>query len=133
MNFIEKNKLILILEILLQSISLTEANEDIPLLQEIFMPRSLNENQTIKFNCDLVQGKQPVKIEWYFKNRKLENDNKYKIRGTEDSASLMIRSLSIDDLGEYFCFASNEFGNHKRHASVYVNSKLYETKFSKSI
>ena len=124
MNFTEKIKLILILEILLQSKSLTEASEDIPLLQEIFVPRSLNENQTIKLNCDIIQAKQPVKIEWYFKNRKLENDSKHKIRATEESASLMIRTLSIDDLGEYFCLASNELGNHKRYASVYMNSKL---------
>ena len=112
---------------LVSLISLVDSNDNQPLLQEIPVPKNINENQIVKLSCDLIQGKQPIKIEWYFKNRKIEDDSKYKIRVTEDFANLMIRSLSIDDLGEYFCLASNEFGNHKRYASVYVNSKFNNT------
>lgn len=92
---------------LLHQAILSEGSEELPLLQEIFVPKNLNEHQPIKLNCDLLQGKQPVRLAWLFNGKKL-ND-------------LVIRSLTIDDLGQYECVGSNEFGQHKRQASVYFN------------
>lgn len=104
---------------------LSEASEELPFLQEILVPKNLNENQPIKLNCDLLRGKQPVRLDWRFKNKKLEEDGRIKIKADEDSASLVIRSLTIDDVGEYECVGSNEFGQHKRQAIVYFNGKSF--------
>ena len=119
MNFVN---LILIQLIL---INLVFGNEDYkPLIQEILVPRNLNENQTIKLNCELVQGYLPTTIDWYLNDKKLEDDNtRIKIKKSDDSATLMIKYLSVDDNGDYYCLAANQYGEHRRHASVYVNSK----------
>lgn len=104
---------------------LSEGSEELPLLQEIFLPKTLNENQPIKLNCDLLQGKQPVRLDWHFNGKKLDEDSRIKIKTDEDSTSLVIRSLTINDLGEYECLASNEYGQHKRQALVYFNGWLF--------
>ena len=106
---------------LLHQAILSEGSEELPLLQEIFVPKNLNEHQPIKLNCDLLQGKQPVRLAWLFNGKKLNEDGRIKVKTDEDSASLVIRSLTIDDLGQYECVGSNEFGQHKRQASVYFN------------
>lgn len=121
MYSIDLTRLLLIQSVILQVVRSIERNDDRPLLQEIFVPKNLNENQTIKLNCDLVQGKQPVTFEWYFNDEKLANNDRIKVRTGDDFSNLMIRSLSIDDNGDYYCIGSNQFGNYKRHASVYVN------------
>ena len=112
--------------LLVHQVVLGEGGEELPLLQEILVPKNLNENQPIKLNCDLLQGKQPVKLDWLFNGKKLDEDSRIKIKTDEDSASLVIRSLTIDDLGEYECVGSNQLGQHKRQASVYFNGRLWK-------
>ena len=129
MNSIKLLKLILLIQLVNNLVLGNE--EDKPLIQEISIPKNLNENQTVKLSCELIQGKQPVTIDWYLNDKIIEEDNiKIKIKKSDDFATLMIKYLSIDDNGDYFCLASNQYGNHKIHASVYVNGKFKKKKFT---
>ena len=109
---------------LLQPIVANEFNENQPIIQEITIPKNLNQNQVVRLNCDLLQGVQPLNFEWYFESQKLENNNKTIIKIRDDSANLIIRSLSVEDLGTYQCVASNEYGKHSQKVSLYTNGKL---------
>ena len=130
MNSIKLLKLVLIIQLANDLVLGDE--EDKPLIQEFIVPRNLNENQTIKLSCELIQAKQPVTIDWYLNDKIIEEDNfKIKIKKSEESAVLTIKNLSVDDNGDYFCLASNKYGNHKRHASVYINSKSIKVNVNK--
>ena len=97
---------------LLQPIIGNELNENKPILQEITLPKKFNYNQVVRLNCDLVQGAQPLQFDWYFKNIKLENNNKTKIyliikfpegpasRGGLDPSKRCL-ATSAEDLGTF--------------------------------
>ena len=101
-----------------------EFNENRPIIQEIALPKNFNQNQVVRLNCALVQGTQPLNFEWYFNGQKLENNNKTTIKIRDDSADLIIRSLSVEDLGDYKCTVSNTYGEDTQKVSLYTNGKL---------
>lgn len=99
-----------------------------PMIQEIPLPKNINLNQ-IRLNCDLEQGLPPFAFEWYFNDKKLEDNNKTTIKIRDDSSVLIIKSISVDDLGEYKCVVKNDYGEDVRKVSLYVNSKFYNQTF----
>jgi len=109
---------------LLQPIIGNELNENKPILQEITLPKKFNYNQVVRLNCDLVQGAQPLKFDWYFKNIKLDNNNKTKIIIGDDSSDLIIKQLSVDDLGDYQCTVKNPYGEYSQMVSLYINGEF---------
>ena len=101
---------------------------DRPLLQEITLPKNLNENQTIKLNCDLLQGSQ-VEFVWWFNNEKLVENSRKRIKSTDEFSRLLIKSLSVDDIGRYSCVASNEFESDRKDVDVVFNGQFWFLKF----
>ena len=95
---------------------------DKPILQELLTTKNLIENQTIRIICPLIQG-ESVEFEWYKNNEKLTESNKRKIKYGEDSSELIIKSLSIDDLGDYKCVSKNKYGEDSQAVSLYFNGK----------
>ena len=94
-----------------------------PLLQEITLPKNLNENQTIKLNCDLLQGSQ-VEFIWYFNNEKLAENSRKRIKSNEETSYLVIKSLSVEDIGRYTCVAqSSEFESDRKDVDVLFNGQ----------
>lgn len=94
-------------------------------IQEIFVPKNLTLSQTVRLNCALISGEQPVVFEWYFNNRKLIENSNRKIKISEDSSDLIIKSLSIDDIGKYQCRSSNELGSDRKEVDLYFNGKSF--------
>lgn len=110
--------LILILISFLKLINSTEiSGGEIPLLQELLVPKNLAENQTIRLNCGLIKGTN-VQLEWYFNNKKLEDDLRRKIRLNSDSIDLIIKKLQIDDLGVYKCLGFNELSRDEKEINL---------------
>ena len=101
-----------------------QANNPV-VIQEVFVPKNLAQNQTVRLICALLSGEQPVSFEWYFNDRKLIENSNRKIKTGEDSSDLIIKSLSVDDIGRYQCSSSNELGSDRREVDVYFNSKLF--------
>ena len=96
--------------------------DDKPILQEILVPKNLVENQTIRLLCGIIKG-ESVEFEWYKNDKKLTEFDKRKIKYSEDSSELIIKSLSIDDLGDYKCVSKNKYGVDSQIVSLYFSGK----------
>ena len=114
--------LILIFGLLLSPFVSAESNEK-PLLQELFIPKNLAENQTIRSICSIERDESSeLTFEWFLNDQKLVTNYRRKIKINEDSSELIIKSLSIDDLGELKCTASNKYGQDNQKGLLYFNS-----------
>lgn len=94
-----------------------------PVLQEITLPRRLEENQTIRLNCDLLKGSKPIKFGWFFEDEPVRHDDRLQITYRDDMSSLMIKDLSIEHIGTYKCVARNDQGSDQQTVAVLANSK----------
>lgn len=94
-----------------------------PLLQEFWIPKNLAENKTIRLNCNLLQG-DSVSFEWFINDEQLESNEKRRIIHHQESSELVIRSLSVDDLGEYKCIGKNKHGQDVQKVSLNFDGKL---------
>lgn len=103
----------------------TQSDSGQVVIQEIFVPRNLAQNQTVRLNCALISGEQPVSFEWYFNNAKLVENSNRKIKISEDSSDLIIKSLSVDDIGKYQCRSSNELGSDRKDVDVFFNGEHF--------
>lgn len=99
-------------------------DSDKPKLQDLTIPKKLEEGEPVKLHCDLVKGKQPVLFKWQFNNKIIENDENYSIVNKEEETTLKIRNLSINHLGNYKCSVSNSYGEDERKEKLYYNGKL---------
>ena len=113
--------LILIFGLTLSPLSFADPNES-PLLQELFVPRNLVENKTVKLTCASIQG-ESVDFHWYLNDQKLDSNSRRKIVSNDGSSELVIKSLSIDDLGEIKCIGQNKFGQDIQRVSLLFNGK----------
>ena len=94
-----------------------------PILQEILVPRKLVESQIIRLNCDLIQGAKPIRFSWFFNDEPIRESERMEIETRKDASSLMIRELSVNNVGRYKCVASNDYGSDQQQTMVHVNSK----------
>lgn len=95
-----------------------------PVLQELFVPKNLAENKTVRLNCNLLQGENEngLKLEWFLNGEKIEEKlNKRKILFNGESSELVIKNLQIEDLGDYKCVGTNEYGEHNQNVTLYFN------------
>lgn len=96
-----------------------------PILLEFWTPKNLAENKTVRLTCALLQGSSAVNFEWFLNDQKIDQNNNRRIIINEESSELVIKSLSVDDLGDYTCTAKNQFGQDSQNVSLYFNSKLF--------
>lgn len=117
----------LIFNLIIFSISsvYSNANDGKPILQEILLPRNLAVNKTIRLNCNLIDGGQNVKFQWFLNDLQLKSNNRRRIILHDESSELVIKSLSIDDLGDYKCLAINSFGKDEQKVSLNFNGGSY--------
>lgn len=97
---------------------------DPPVIQEIFVSKSLNENATAKLICSLSQGEN-VQFAWYLNDRKLTESSRRKIKYNEESSDLVIKSLSVNDIGKYHCETKNAFGSDRKDVNLHFNGKSF--------
>ena len=113
--------IVLIIELLSPTISGDFINK--PLLQEILVPKSLAENKTVKLNCNLLQG-ELANFQWFLNENKIDQNNRRRIINNEESSELIIKSLSIEDLGEIKCTSINKYGQDSQKVSLLFNGKF---------
>lgn len=124
--------LVLVVGLFLSPIQPSELNEEKPVLLEISLPKKLAENQAVRLSCALLQG-HSVGFEWTFNGEKLTENARRRIIYHEDSSDLMIKSLSVDDLGDFQCIAKNSQGEDTQRVSLFFDGEcLLSEKFSSS-
>ena len=94
-----------------------------PILQEFWTPKSLAENKTVKLNCNLLQG-ELANFQWFLNENKIDQNNRRRIINNEESSELIIKSLSIEDLGEIKCTSINKYGQDSQKVSLLFNGKF---------
>ena len=105
-------------------LAIAKASDDNrPVLLEIALPKKLVENQMIRLNCDLMQGTRPIQFSWYFNDTPIKENDQLQVTYRDDMSSLMIKTLSVDQIGTYQCLAKNEYGSDQQTVAVYASSK----------
>ena len=95
-------------------------NANRPLLQEIALPKNLSENKTIRLLCSIESG-DSVEFAWHLNDQKLDPNGKRRIINHEESSELVIKSLSVDDLGTYSCLGQNKHGRDVQKVQLIFN------------
>ena len=112
---------------LLFSLVFAESN-DKPFLQEITVPKNLAENKTVKIGCHLLQG-ESVDFSWYLNQKKLEQNARRRVINHDESSELVIKLLSIDDLGEIKCVVNSKNGQDSQKGLIAFNGTLNFNQF----
>ena len=118
-----KRMLLLLFLIQLWLVEASHNEENRPVLQELFVPKKLVENQNLKLNCDLMQGAKPIRFSWFFNDEPINESERLQIETRIDASSLVIKRLSVDNIGKYRCLAANDQGSDQQTVVVHVNSK----------
>lgn len=90
-----------------------------PQVLEIAVPKNLKEGDEIRLTCDIKQGRFPIDFEWFLNNKKLESSSDLLIKNRDDESRLIIRSLSIEHIGDIRCVAINELGRDSQTANLF--------------
>lgn len=102
--------------------SSSQEDDDKPNIQDLFASSKVVESKKLFLACQAA-GKPSLQFEWFFKNQKIQPDDNVFINHLEDSSLLNIKSMSIDNAGEYTCKVSNSFGSDSKKVHLNLNSK----------
>ncbi|GAB1597543.1 obscurin-like [Argonauta hians] len=85
----------------------------------------VEEGKEAKFECRVVATPDPI-IKWMKEGKVIEPDQRIKIETVNDNTySLMISPVKLEDKGRYICWAKNEFG--EAYTEAYLNVIPAET------
>lgn len=101
-----------------------------PLIQEIYVPRQLKQAKSVRLSCGTIQGELPMMFSWFFNNVQITGGDQFQrsnfiIRTADTSSDLIIRSLSIDNIGRYSCSSSNKHGTDTQNVSIQFEGKSF--------
>jgi titin len=100
---------------------------------EFFIPLNdveLVEGGQATLQCG-VQGKHPLKIQWFKQNSEIIPQFRYKASHDviTGNCKLLITTLLEDDVGQYSCKATNDLGEAVTSAKLFIIGKIdYKTK-----
>lgn len=102
-----------------------------PLIQEIAVPRKLKQGKSVRLSCGTIQGELPMVFSWFFNNVPITGSDQFQrsnfiVRKADTNSDLVIKSLSIDNIGQYSCFGSNKHGIDVQNASILFEGNCSE-------
>lgn len=114
----------------LSSIVGFDQNErDRPVIEEIHVPK-LVEKRKVVLNCQILQGKQPIFIEWKVNgNAIISSENVFYTNSDHDLSTLTIKSLNYENIANYSCIASNSYGSDEKTVDIRFKCELLFTIF----
>lgn len=94
-----------------------------PLIQEIYVPRQLKPAKSVRLSCGTIQGEPPMVFTWSFNNVQIADKDPFQrsnfiVRTADTSSDLIIKSLSVDNIGLYSCSSSNRHGIDTQNVSI---------------
>lgn len=93
-------------------------------LDPIHGPKSIEAGETARFTCGLRRGGTDVIFLWTKNGHVLANNNRVRIMHMIDSSLLTIRETTVEDTGNYTCYAKNLFSETRETTYLSVDGKL---------
>lgn len=98
-------------------------SNNVPVLQDLYHSRQLQEGQLLKLHCDLLDGQHPIQFSWKSNDKLIKNNDDFQIIDKDDESTLKIKNLSLLHFGHYSCSARNEFGSDEKQIEIHFNGK----------
>lgn len=112
------------------------AGEGKPIIYDLVSTK-LKEGQKFSLNCILSSGDE-VQFDWFLNGKRVVPTENVYINQHEDSSMINVRSMGLEQSGEYRCLASNRLGKDERSTLVrldgnfsirFLNSKKIRRRF----
>lgn len=97
-------------------------NEEKPVIYDLVSTK-LKEGQKFSLNCILSSGDE-VSFDWFLNGKRVAPNENIYINQHEDSSMINVRSMGLDQAGEYRCLASNRFGKDERSTLIKLDGKI---------
>ena len=82
------------------------------------------EGQLAQVSCAVVNGDDPITIQWYKDHSPLIPSSKFVISDMDSKLSiLLLRSVSAEHTGSYTCSAFNPVGQSEYSSNLFVKGK----------
>ncbi|XP_077544848.1 cell adhesion molecule Dscam2-like [Haemaphysalis longicornis] len=95
--------------------------EDLPRIQPFSFPENVNLGDEASVTCVVTRGTKPLRVTWTQDGKVVPNsDRKFAKVLLDNINTLTIRSVTAEDVGNYSCTATNNFGSHTASATFTV-------------
>lgn len=98
----------------------TEEKQICPTFKEIFADRSVNFEDSTKFEC-IVYGKPTPKVKWYFNDQPVQGRD-FLVSRSGDRQVLTVPGVTHQNIGRISCIAENEAGRATCAATLTLNT-----------
>ncbi|KAH9364291.1 hypothetical protein HPB48_008471 [Haemaphysalis longicornis] len=96
-----------------------------PQIQPFVFPKNSRLNSKITISCSAHIGTEPLSFAWFKNGRELRPENKASAKMASETVSMLtIPNVSPDDVGNYTCQASNQFGTDSYTATLLLTATL---------
>lgn len=113
----------LVFFILLALLTRSSAGEGKPIIYDLVSTK-LKEGQKFSLNCILSSGDE-VQFDWFLNGKRVVPTENVYINQHEDSSMINVRSMSLEQSGEYHCVASNRLGKDDRSAIIRLDGNFW--------
>ncbi|KAH7976677.1 hypothetical protein HPB52_018022 [Rhipicephalus sanguineus] len=110
--------------------------EDQPHVQPFSFPQNVNLGEEASVACVVTRGSKPLHIIWTQDGRAVSNNYRKFVKTALDNfVTLTIRGVAAQDVGNYTCTATNDFGTDSASATLLVEGppEIMPFSFSKNI
>ncbi|XP_035214085.1 Down syndrome cell adhesion molecule-like protein 1 homolog, partial [Stegodyphus dumicola] len=103
---------------------------EIPNLYPMFVPPNIGLGDPVELHCSLKKGSLPVTFTWFLNSVRITNNSKHnlKITSTQRGSLFSVETLSAQNIGNYTCQATNDFGIDNASVLVYAEVPPHWTK-----
>ena len=65
------------------------------------------------FNCNVAKGTKPFRFQWHRNNVELRDHKRSRIESKDIYSFLTLYDINVEDIGNYSCIVTNQFGFDK--------------------
>ncbi|XP_075730630.1 neural cell adhesion molecule 1-like [Rhipicephalus microplus] len=100
------------------------ASSDQPHVQPFSFPQNVNLGEEASVACVVTRGSKPLSIVWTQDGRPVSNgDRKFAKTVLDNFVTLTIRRVTAEDVGNYTCTVTNDFGTDSAAATLLVEGE----------
>nr|XP_046911747.1 titin-like [Dermatophagoides farinae] len=96
-----------------------------PLLLKQFAHLSSLKGSDIVFTCNVAKGTKPFQFQWHRNNVELRDHKRSRIESKDIYSLLTLYNIDVEDIGNYSCIVTNQFGFDKLLFHLDVTEKMF--------